>query len=117
MAVKITEIHRVDESGARRVLEVYPPEDRATPVCVHLSGPELADHLAGLDILVRPRAPFRDAPAGHRPDFAGRHRQLPQRNYFTTTSLEETLSAILRGLPREGIPRYEVRERVQRTKY
>ena len=117
MAVKITEIHRVDERGARRVLEVYPPEDRATPVCVHLSGPELADHLAELDILVRPRAPFRDAPAGHRPDFAGRHRDLPQRNYFTTTSLEETLSAILQGLPREGIPRYEVRERVQRTKY
>jgi hypothetical protein len=117
MAVTITEIHRIDQNGARRVLEVYPPEDRVTPVCVHLSDPGFADHLLELDILVRHRAPFRDAPGGHRPDFGGRHRDLPQRNYFTTVGLQETLSAILQGLPREGVPRYEVRERVQSTKY
>jgi hypothetical protein len=117
MALTITEIHRVDERGARRVLEVYPPEDRVTPVCVHLSDPDFAEHLLGLDVLVRPRAPFRDAPASHRPDFAGRHRESLQRNYFTTVGLQETVSALLRDLPRDGIPRYEVRERVQRTKY
>jgi hypothetical protein len=117
MAVTITEIHRVDQSGSRRVLEVYPPEDRVTPVCVHLSDPAFAERLLELDILVRHRAPFLDAPAGHRPDFAGRHRDAPQRNYFTTVGLRETVSAILEALPREGVPRYEVRERAQRTKY
>jgi hypothetical protein len=117
MAVTITEIQRVDERGARRVLEVYPPEDRVTPVCLHLSDPAFAEHLLKLDILVRHRAPFRGAPGGHRPDFAGRHRDAAQRNFFSTAGLEETLSAILAGLPREGVPRYEVRERVQATKY
>jgi hypothetical protein len=117
MSVTITEIHHVDESGARRVVEVYPPEDRVTPVCIHLSDVGFADRLSGLGILVRPPAPFRDAPPAHRPDFAGRHRDLPQRNYFTTVGLRETVAALLDGLPREGVPRYEVRERVQRTKY
>ena len=117
MPVTITEIHRVDESGSRRVVEVYPPEDRVTPVCVHLSDPGFAERLLGLDIVARPRAPFLDAPGGHRPDLGDRHRGRPQPNYFTTVGLEETISAILAGLPREGVPRYEVRERVQRTKY
>lgn len=117
MAVTISEIHRVDERGSRRVVEVYPPEDRVTPVCVHLSDPSFADRLLDLDILVRPAAPFMEAPPAHRPDPGGRHHDLPQRNYFTTVGLEQTLSAILAGLPREGIPRYEVRERVQQTKY
>lgn len=113
----ITEIHRVDESGSRRVVEVYPPEDRVTPVCVHLSDPAFAERLLELEILVRPAAPFMDAPAGHRPDPGGRHRPVPQRNYFTKVGLEATISAILDGLPREGLPRYETRQRVLRTKY
>lgn len=117
MAVKITEIHRVDAAGSRRVFEIYPSEDRVTPVCVHLSHPELADHLLRLDILVRPPAPYMDAPHTHRPDPGSRHRGRPQPNYFTTVGLEETVSAILAGLPREGMPRFEVRERLQPTKY
>ena len=117
MPVTITEIHRVDENGARRVAEVYPPEDRVTPVCVHLSDPSFADRLLALDILVRPPAPFQEAPREHRPDEADRHRLRPQPNYFTTVGFEETVAKILSGLPREGTPRYEVRQRVQRTKY
>jgi hypothetical protein len=117
MAVTISEIHRIDANGARRVLEVYPPEDRVTPVCLHLSDPDLEQHVLELDVVVRHRAPFRDAPVGHRPDFAGRHRDARQRNYFTSVGLEETLAAILEGLPHKGVPRYEVRQRVQRTKY
>lgn len=117
MAVTITEIHRVDERGSRRVAEVFPPEDDVTPVCVHLSDPAFTDRLIGLDIVVRPPAPFRDAPRSHRPDPAGRHRDRPQRNFFTTAGVAETISALLDGLPREGFPRYEVRERVQPTKY
>ena len=117
MPVTVTEIHHVDERGSRRVLEVYPPEDRVTPVCVHLSDPAFAERLLALDILVRPPAPFLDAPEDHRPDPGALHRGRPQPNYFTTVGLRETVSTILEGLPREGVPRYEVRERVRPTKY
>ncbi|MFN2433445.1 MAG: hypothetical protein ABR599_11645 [Gemmatimonadota bacterium] len=117
MAVTITEIHRVDERGSRRMAEVYPPEDRVTPVCVHLSDPAFGDRLLSLDILVRPAAPFLDAPAGHRPDPATVHRGTPQRNYFTTAGLRETIDMLIEGLPREGVPRYELRERIQPTRY
>jgi hypothetical protein len=117
LPVTIKEIHRVEESGSRRVAEVYPPEDRVTLVCVHLSDPEITERLLELDIVVRPASPFRDAPEEHRPDAAGVHRDRPQRNYFTTASVEETIEALLDGLPRQGIPRFEVRERIQQTKY
>lgn len=113
----ILEIHHVSEGGSRRVAEVYPPEDRVTPVCVHLSDPDFAERLLGLDIVVHPPAPFLDAPQAHRPDPGLLHRGAPQRNYFTTVDTSGTLSALLDGLPREGLPRYEVRERVQATKY
>jgi hypothetical protein len=117
LAITIKEIHRVGESGTRRVAEVYPPEDRVTPVCVHLSDPAFAERLLQLDIVVRPPAPFLDAPDEHRPDPANVHRGYPQPNYFTTVGVEETISALLQGLPREGVPRFEVRERIQPTKY
>ena len=117
MAVTITEIHLVDERGSRRLAEVYPSEDRVTPVCVHLSDPRFAERLLALDVVVKPPAPFLDAPAAHRPDLRLVHRGEPQRNYFTTVGLEPTVQALLEGLPREGVPRYEVRQRVQPTLY
>ena len=117
MPVTITEIHRVDERGTRRVAEVYPPEDRVTPVCVHSTDPEFAHRLLGLEIVVQHPAPYLEAPQGHRPDPAAVHRGRPQPNHFTTVGLEDTVTALLDGLPREGIPRYEIRHRTQPTKY
>jgi hypothetical protein len=115
--VTVTEIHRVDERGSRRVAEVYPPEDRVTPVCVHSTDPEFAGRILGLDVIVRQPAPFLDAPPQHRPDEGDRHRERLQPNHFTTVGVRETVDALLAGLPRDGVPRYEVRQRVRSTKY
>ncbi|MBA2565654.1 MAG: hypothetical protein H0V09_09570 [Gemmatimonadetes bacterium] len=117
MPFTVTEIHLVDERGRRRVAEIYPPEDRVTPVCVHSTDAGFSRRLLEMDILLRPPAPFQDAPRSHRPEESAVHRAQPQPNYFTTVSLEETLTKLLEGLPGEGLPRYETRQRVQRTKY